>query len=199
MKIISKILLSFIIIGIIATSLPSCFLALDCSGKGDLVRYTNYLRPVQRNYLPYTISDSLSYRIRNGQCINIPVTLFRDSTEEVVIGSYLPDCGANEIYINELRFIDFNNKDWFGYIRMKISPADAYNSNLTFSFGNPINKSFSIKMTDKNYTDTLTINGVLYNGVNTKIDSAAGTAIYFSRTKGLLKITDKQGVVFQII
>lgn len=186
-------------IAIILTALSSCA-SNGCDR--DSKKYVNqgyYLNPVVLSYFPYSLNDTISYSLDGAPINNIAGTYLIDTIIETYRGLLIPDCGDYEVDQQEYRIIRFLKENQFGFFELKLTPY--YEQlKLNFKFGSPVYQTYELEINSlKSITDTLTIDNILYTDVYNRIDTSSNTMIYYSKSKGLLKIRDKNITIFKIM
>lgn len=163
------------------------------------VRFRNSFNPVVLSFFPYTINDTISYSLDGATITNAIVSLEMDTVVQELVGYTLPDCGYYEVdeqYYKTLRFKEFNE---FGMFELKLTPFSE-RLKLNFKLGSPVYQTYELNIDSRtSVSDTLTLNNILYTDVYTRIDSANRLEIYYSKSKGLLKILDKNITIFKIL
>lgn len=186
-------------ISIILTALSSCA-SNGC--EGDPKKYVNksyYLNPVVLSFFPYSLNDTISYSLDGAPIKNVVGTYLTDTIIETYRGLVIPDCGHYEVDQQEYRIIRFLKENQFGFYELQLTPY--YEQlKLNFRFGSPVYQTYELEINSINsIPDTLTIDNVLYTDVYNRIDTSLNTMIYYSKSKGLLKIRDNNITIFKIM
>lgn len=179
------------------TLLSSC--QLDCGVVENRVRYTYRLTAADLAYFPYSQSDTINYFIKGRTYINCYPVSFKDTITEVIISSSNPDCGENEVDKFEIRNVVFNNSSSEGRLNLKINAGYFGNTELKCYFEKPFYRNFSIILNKSSKIDTLTLDGKLFSDVYLNIDTSENTYIYYSKSKGLLKIDIDNYTFFKLL
>lgn len=172
----------------------------DCDGFAfDVVSKCNCLNSVVLTYFPYKANDTISYSLIGTSIIKAHSTYFRDTTIRSNYRLIQPDCGEYFVDEQQHRVLRFLNETEFGMFEIKLTP-EAYNLHLNFKFGSPVNQTYEMSIDALTAVpDTFTVNNKLYIDVFSRIDSANRIEIYYSKSKGLLKILDKNITIFKIL
>lgn len=100
----------------------------------------------------------------------------------------MPDCGDFEVDEQAYRVLRFLNENQLGFIEIKLTSIFDQ-IKLSFNFGSPVFENYEHNINSNiAITDTLTHDNVLYSDVYSRIDTSLNTMIYYSKSKGLLKI-----------
>ncbi len=193
------ILLLYITIIIAITSLSSCASNGCDRDSKKYVNQGNYLNPIVLSYFPYSLNDTISYSLDGAPINNAFGTYLVDTIIQTYRGLVMPDCGDYEVDEQQYRIIRFLKENQFGFYELKLTPK-SYDFKLNFRFGSPVYQTFEMNInTLESIPDTLTIDNILYTDVFSRIDTSSNTMIYYSKSKGLLKIRDNNITIFKII
>lgn len=186
--------------------LLSVFLFLTSCEENDCYRYNlssvskcNCLNSFLLTYFPYKANDTISYSLNGNSIIKAHSTYYRDTAINSNYRLKEPDCEGYFFDVQQHRVQRFLNETQFGMFEIKLTP-EAYNLLLNFKFSSPINKSYQMNINTLTVVpDTFTLNNKLYIDVFNRTDTRNNLEIYYSKSKGLLKIRDKNITVFSLM
>ncbi len=150
-------------------------------------------------YFPYRGNDTISYSLKGNSIINAHSTYFSETSINSNYRIKDPECEGCFFDVQQHRVQRFLKETEFGMFEIKLTP-EAYNLHLNFKFSSPVNKSYQMNINTLTVVpDTFTLNNKLYIDVFNRIDTRNNLEIYYSKSKGLLKIRDKNITVFSLI